>query len=133
MSRGFRDAGAGAVDHVRGSQTSRRVRPIFLVVPRSLHRYYGSGDLHFIRRSSFQRKPFLAAVRYRDLFLKVLEAVRRLLISEPQRGTPATVMQALKLGFTRRIEATSCMYIYILTPLHKAEHPKSDSIVESHP
>jgi len=26
-----------------------------------------------------------------------------LLISEPQRGTPSTVMQALKLGFTRRV------------------------------
>ena len=77
MSRGFRDAGAGAVDHVRGSQTSRRVRPIFLVVPRSLHRDYGSGDLHFITCSCFQRQPLLAFVRYRDLFLKVLEAVRR--------------------------------------------------------
>ena len=45
-------------------------------VPRFLHRYYGSGDLHFITCSCFQRQPFLAAVRHRDLFLKVLEAVR---------------------------------------------------------
>ncbi len=58
--------------------------------------------------------------RYRDLFLTVLEAGRRryrvvvlgyvvmpghfhLLLSEPQRGTPATVMPALKLGFSRRV------------------------------
>ena len=89
-------------------------------MPRSLHRYYGAGDLHFITCSCFQRQPFLASARYRDLFLTVLEAVRRryrvvvlgyvvmpehfhLLISEPQRGTPSTVMQALKLGFTRRV------------------------------
>jgi hypothetical protein len=26
-----------------------------------------------------------------------------LLVSEPQRGTPSTVMQALKLGFARRV------------------------------
>ena len=58
--------------------------------------------------------------RRRDLFLMVLEQVRRryqfvvvgyvvmpehfhLLISEPQERTPSTVMQALKLGFARRV------------------------------
>ncbi len=76
-SRGFRDAGAGAIDPVRGSQTFRRVHPIFLLVPRSLHRYYGAGDLHFITCSCFERQPFLASARYRDLFLTVLEAGRR--------------------------------------------------------
>ena len=62
----------------------------------------------------------LGEVSRRDLFLSVLEQVRRryrlvvigyvvmpehfhLLISEPQRGTPSTVMQALKLGFARRV------------------------------
>ncbi len=89
-------------------------------MPRSLHRYYGAGDLHFITCSCFERQPFLASARYRDLFLTVLEAVRRryrvvvlgyvvmpehfhLLLSEPQRGTPSTVMPALKLGFSRRV------------------------------
>ncbi len=89
-------------------------------MPRSLHRYYGAGDLHFITCSCFERQPFLASARYRDLFLTVLEAEHRryrvvvlgyvvmpehfhLLLSEPQRGTPATVMPALKLGFTRRV------------------------------
>ena len=74
-------------------------------MPRLLHRYYGSGDLHFITCSCYQRQPFLASVSRRDLFLKVLEQARRryrfvvlgyvvmpehfhLLISEPQRGTP---------------------------------------------
>jgi putative transposase len=58
----------------------------------------------------------------RDLFLTVLEQVRRrysfvlvgyvvmpehihLLISEPQERNPSTVMQALKLGFARRVLA----------------------------
>ena len=89
-------------------------------MPRSLHRYYGSGDFHFITCSCFQRQPFLGTPQRRDLFLRQLEQVRRryrvvvlghvvmpehfhLLISEPQRGTPSTVLQALKLGFTRRV------------------------------
>ncbi len=89
-------------------------------MPRSLRRYYGSGDFHFITCSCYQRQPFLGPSCRRDLFLRVLEQVRRryrvvvlgyvvmpehfhLLISEPQRGTPSTVLQALKLGFTRRI------------------------------
>lgn len=58
----------------------------------------------------------------RDLFLTVLEQVRRryqfvvvgyvvmpehihLLMSEPQEKNPSTVMQALKLGFARRVLA----------------------------
>ena len=89
-------------------------------MPRSLHRYYGSGDFHFITCSCYERQPFLGTIRQRDLFLKVLEQVRgryrvvvlgyvvmpehfHLLINEPQRGTPSTVMQVLKLGFTRRV------------------------------
>ena len=69
-----------------------------------------------------------ATVRRRDLFLKVLEQARRryrfvvlgyvvmpehfhLLLSEPQRGTPSTVMQAVKLGFnpapSRRVETAA--------------------------
>jgi putative transposase len=62
----------------------------------------------------------LGSARRRDLFLKVLEQVRQryqfvvvgyvvmpehfhLLISEPQERTPSTVIQALKLGFARRL------------------------------
>ena len=91
-------------------------------MPRLLRRYHGTGDLHFINSSCYRRQPLLGTVRRRDLFLKILEQVRRryrfvivgyvvmpehfhLLISEPQRGTPSTVMQAVKLGLARRVLA----------------------------
>ncbi len=89
-------------------------------MPKRLRRHYGAGYLHFITTSCFQRRPLLGAARNRDLFLQVLEQLRRrygfvvkgyvvmpehvhLLISEPQRGTPSTVMQALKQSFARRL------------------------------
>jgi putative transposase len=89
---------------------------------RKLKRYYGAGDLHFITCSCYRRQPVLGTARRRDLFLTVLEQVRRryqfvvagyvvmpehvhLLIGEPQVKTPSTVMQALKLGFARRVLA----------------------------
>lgn len=89
-------------------------------MPHGLHRFYGFGDLHFITSSCYQRRPLLGAADRRDLFLTVLEAVRRryafvvlgyvvmpehfhLLVSEPQRETLSTAVQALKLGFARRL------------------------------
>jgi putative transposase len=89
-------------------------------MPWNLTRYYGNGDLHFITCSCYQRQPLLGSARRRDLFLTVLEQVRQkyqfvvlgyvimpehfhLLISEPQERSPSTVMQALKLGFSRRV------------------------------
>jgi putative transposase len=85
-------------------------------------RSYGAGDLHFITCSCYRRPPLLGTPRRRDLFLTALEQVRRryqfvvvgyvvmpehihLLISEPQQKNPSTVMQALKLGFARRVLA----------------------------
>jgi putative transposase len=85
-----------------------------------LHRYYGADDLHFITCSCYRRQAWLGSVLRRDLFLKVLERVRRryqfvvvgyvvmpehfhLLVSEPQECTLSRVMQALKLGFARRL------------------------------
>jgi putative transposase len=87
-------------------------------------RFYGAGHLHFITCSCYQRRPVLETEKRRDLFLAVLEQVRKryrfvvvgyvvmpehihLLISEPQEQekTPSTVMQALKLGFARRVLA----------------------------
>jgi REP-associated tyrosine transposase len=85
-------------------------------------RYYGSGHLHFVNCSCYQRRPLLGTARRRGLFLTVLENVRRryrfvvvgyvvmpehihLLISEPQERNLSTVMQALKLGFARRVLA----------------------------
>jgi putative transposase len=85
-----------------------------------LHRYYGAGYLHFITTSCYQRRALLGSRKNRDLFLKVLEQVRRryrfvvvgyvvmpehvhLLFGEPERGDPSVVMQALKQGFARRL------------------------------
>jgi putative transposase len=93
-----------------------------IAMRRKLKRYYGAGDLHFITCSCYRRQPWLGTARRRDPFLTVLEQVRRryqfvvlgyvvmpehihLLISEPQEKTPSTVMQALKLGFARRVIA----------------------------
>jgi REP-associated tyrosine transposase len=89
-------------------------------VTRNLKRYYGGDDLHFITCSCHQRRPYLRTPEARDLFLSELERMRKkyrfivvgyvvmpehfhLLASEPQKGTLSTVMQAVKLGFTRRV------------------------------
>ena len=88
-------------------------------MPPRLHRFYGAGYLHFITTSCYQRRPLLGSSSRRDLFLQVLELVRRryafavvgyvvmpehvhLLLSEPERGTPSHVMQALKQSFARQ-------------------------------
>jgi putative transposase len=93
-----------------------------VAVRHNFHRYYGAGDLHFITCSCYCRQPLLGTPRRRDLFLKVLEQVRKryrfvvvgyvvmpehihLLLSEAQEKNPSTVMQALKLGFARRVLA----------------------------
>lgn len=98
------------------------LRRYSVAVRHNLHRYYGAGDLHFITCSCYRRQPMLGSPRRRDLFLKVLEQARKryafvvvgyvvmpehihLLMSEPQAKNPSTVMQALKLGFARRVLA----------------------------
>ncbi len=82
--------------------------------------YYGPGQLHFINCSCYRRQRWLGTRSRRDLFLRVLEEVRQrykfvvvgyvvmldhihLLISEPERGDPSKVMQAIKQGFARRV------------------------------
>jgi len=89
-------------------------------MPPRLHRYYGAGYLHFITTSCYQRRPLLGSRQSCDVFLQVLERVRKryhfvvvgyvvmlehvhLLFSEPERANPSVVMQALKQGFARRI------------------------------
>jgi putative transposase len=89
-------------------------------MPTGLTRYYGSNDLHFITCSCYQRRPLLDTPRRRNLFLEILEQTRQryrfviagyvvmpehfhLLLSEPQVGTPSTVMQVLKQRFSRQI------------------------------
>jgi putative transposase len=88
-------------------------------VPR-LHRHYGAGYLHYITTSCYHRRAWFASESNRDLFVEVLEQVRRryhfvvvgyvvmpehvhLLLSEPERGNPSVVMQAIKQGFARRL------------------------------
>lgn len=88
-------------------------------MPKRLKRYYGQSHLHFITCSCYRRLPRLAPARRRELFLRILEEVRRrygfavigyvvmpehvhLLMSEPARGTPSTVMQVLKQRVARR-------------------------------
>jgi len=89
-------------------------------MPTGLRRYYGKGDLHFITFSCYRRLPLLKTVRARDIFVKELGKVRdemefhllgyvvmpehvHLLMSEPPRGTPSTVLQKLKLRVARKL------------------------------
>jgi len=89
-------------------------------MPRRLHRHYGSGHVHFITSSCYHQRPLLGTGARRNLFLKIMEQVRlrysfvvvgyvvmpehiHLLISEPDRGTPSTVMQVLKQRFAGRV------------------------------
>ena len=89
-------------------------------MPKGLKRYYGQDHLHYLTCSCYHRHPWLASAGHRDLFSQILEEVRQryrfvvvgyvvmpehihLLISEPERGTPSTVMQVLKQRYARRI------------------------------
>ena len=83
-------------------------------------RIYGRGHLHFITFSCYRRLPLLRSVRAKNIFVKIPDEVRErygfslvgyvvmperihLLISEPQRGTPSTVLQVLKQRVSRRL------------------------------
>jgi putative transposase len=89
-------------------------------VAQRLRRYYGGQHLHFITASCYRRQALLATKARRDLFLRILEEVRRryrfvvvgyvvmpehihLLISEPEQGDPSKVMQVLKQRVARRL------------------------------
>ena len=89
-------------------------------MPNRLHRYYGAGYLHFITSSCYHRRALLGSRWNRDLFLQVLEQVRKryrfvvvgyvvmpehvhLLFSEPECANPSVVMQVLKQSFARRL------------------------------
>jgi len=89
-------------------------------VPAGLKRYYGRGDLHFITFSCYRRLPLLETQRARNLFVRELARVRKeygfllagyvvmpehvhLLMSEPKKGTPSTVLQMLKQRVSRKM------------------------------
>jgi len=46
-------------------------------MPNRLHRSYGAGYAHFFTTSCYRRLPLLGTASLRDLFLYVLEQVRR--------------------------------------------------------
>src|ERR1700688_4273429 len=85
-----------------------------------LIRHYGRGHLHFITFSCYRRLPLLRSVRARNAFVQILGEVRdrygfylvgyvvmpehiHLLIGEPAKGTPSTVIQVLKQRVSRRL------------------------------
>ncbi len=88
-------------------------------MPRGLVRYQQTGDFHFLTFSCYRRLAYLDPAAARELFESALERIRRrycfvvagyvvmpehvhLLLSEPRRGTLASVVQALKLSVSLR-------------------------------
>jgi putative transposase len=85
----------------------------------SLKRYYGQQHLHCITCSCYRRLPLLAPSRRKDLFVTILEQVRRRyefavlgyvvmpehihLLREPKRQNLSTVMQVLKQRVSRQV------------------------------
>jgi putative transposase len=77
-------------------------------MPSGLHRTYGAHHLHLITSSCYRRLPFLRSARSRILeqtreryrFVVVGYVVMpehiHLLLTEPEVGTPSTVMQVVK-------------------------------------
>jgi putative transposase len=89
-------------------------------MPSGLRRYHDTKRGHFLTWSCYRREQRLGTGRRRDMFLAVLEQVRskyrfvvigyvvmpehvHMLITEPERGTVATVMQVLKQRTARRL------------------------------
>src|SRR6267142_5437862 len=87
-------------------------------MPIGLKRHYGRGDLHFLTFSCYQRLPLLGTSRARNIFVRALGQMRKrygfrplgyvvmpnhvhLLMSEPAKGTPSTVLKALKQCVSR--------------------------------
>ena len=85
-----------------------------------LFRHYGHGHLHFITFTCYQRLPLLRSARARNVLVQILGEVRdrfgfslvgyvvmpehiHLLVGEPARGTPSTVIQVLKQSVSRRL------------------------------
>jgi putative transposase len=108
-------------------------------MPAGLHRSYGAHHLHFITCSCYRRLPFLGTARSRDCFLSILEQSRQRygfvvvgyvvmpehfhwLITEPDVGTPSTVMPVLK-------QRTA----HALLPLRKRRDPRQRSLFPDEP
>jgi putative transposase len=89
-------------------------------MPKKLKRYYGLGHLHFITFSCYRHLPLLGTAPSRNTFVCALAEVRseydfalvgyvvmpepvHLLIAEPKRGDPSSVVQSLKLRVSKRM------------------------------
>jgi putative transposase len=89
-------------------------------MPKGLKRYYGQSELHFVTFSCYRRLPLLGTARARNVLVKELSRVRReygfllvgyvvmpnhvhLLMGEPKKGTPSTVLQMLKQRVSRKM------------------------------
>jgi putative transposase len=90
------------------------------LMPWGLKRYQDNGDLHFITFSCYQRRPLLERRHAQPLFESALEQARinygfgvlgyvimpehvHLLMSEPDRGTVATAIKAMKQSVARKL------------------------------
>ncbi len=89
------------------------------IVPLGLKRFQESKQAHFVTFSCYRQLRFLNNERVRDLFLECFERARQryrlrvfgyvvmpehihLLVSEPELGSLATAIQALKISISRR-------------------------------
>jgi len=89
-------------------------------MPKGMKLYYGQDQLHFVTFSCYRRLALLGTARARNMFAKELSRARRdygfllvgyvvmpnhvhLLMSEPRKGTPSTVMQMLKQRVSRKM------------------------------
>jgi putative transposase len=89
-------------------------------MPWGLKRYQDTGDLHFITFSCYHRQPLFDAYHAHALFEMALEQARinygfgmigyvimpehvHLLIGEPDRGTVATAIKAIKQSVARKL------------------------------
>jgi putative transposase len=90
-----------------------------MFMPSGLERFHHSGQSHFVTFTCYHRFPHLAEDKTRKAFVAALERARKiyhfrvygfvampehahLLISEPERGTIATAVQALKISSSLR-------------------------------
>jgi len=89
-------------------------------MPWGLKRYQQARELHFVTFSCYRRQPLLSSAHAKRLFEVALEQARRqygffvtgyvimpehvhLLLSEPERGTLARALQAVKQSVARRL------------------------------
>jgi len=89
-------------------------------MPWGLKRFQQTRQLHFVTFSCYQRQPLLTSPQAKDLFEAALEQARiryrffvtgyvvmpehvHLLVNEPEQGTLAQVLQAVKQSVARRL------------------------------